>query len=68
MCVYRDTDLNFRVVWRYAEPDQAKGDRKSLVNVHLHILTGLGGVKIQPVSLTYLAVASTPAPLVLITM
>lgn len=38
-------DLDFRMVRGHSEPDQAKGDRQSLVNVHLNILTCLGGGK-----------------------
>lgn len=37
------TDLNFRVVGCHSESDQAKGNRKSLVDVHHSILTGLEG-------------------------
>lgn len=39
------TDLNFRVVGCHSESDQAKGNRKSLVDVHHSILTGLEGGK-----------------------
>lgn len=29
------------MIWGHSEPDQAKGDRQTLINVHLNILASL---------------------------